>query len=45
MPSVGCMSAGFSSGIGSIGSTYGPLVPERDLLRVGRIIGISGSEY
>ena len=45
MPSIGCESAGCSSGIGDIGSTDGPFCPERDLLRVGLVIGRSGSEY
>ena len=45
MPSIGGDSAGFSSGIGVIGSTYGDLFPERDLLRAGLAIGRSGSEY
>ena len=45
MPSVGGESAGLFSGIGAMGSTYGDLFPERDLLRAGLAIGRSGSEY
>ena len=45
MPSTGCEPVGCSSGIGSIGSTYGLFCPERDLFRAGLAIGRSGSEY
>ena len=38
--------SGCLSGLGVIGSTYGPLVPERDLSRLGPGgVGMPGSEY